>query len=486
VTKETRGAQLDSFAWKGDGMETGSQRMSRPAVDNRTPDLLVVGGGAGGLSAAREAARRGAAVALVEQGRLGGECTYTGCVPSKTLIAAAHRGCSFREAMTAVRHAVETIAATEDDEALQREAVTVVHGMARFTAPGVVDVDGNTWRSRCVVLATGSRPVVPSIPGLEHVRVLTNENVFDLEHQPARLGVLGGGAMGCELAQAFQRLGTKVTLIEAEARVLPSEEPEASAVVEHVLRRENIDVRVNTRLTRVDASATEPATLLLSDGASVDVDALLVAIGRAAAVEGLGLDNAGIAVTDGTIVTDDRLATSADGVWAVGDVTGKLQLTHAADEMGRIAVLNALGRWRRHRFDPHAIPAVVFTEPEVARVGPTLANLRGRRYRVAHLPMTEVHRAVAAGETDGFVQLIARPRRLLREVGGGQLAGATVVASRAGELISETALAIRTGMFVGRLAQTVHPYPTWSLALRETAAQFFMEIDGRRARRVDR
>jgi pyruvate/2-oxoglutarate dehydrogenase complex dihydrolipoamide dehydrogenase (E3) component len=327
---------------------------------------------------------------------------------------------------------------------------------------------------------------VPAVPGLEHVRLLTNENVFDLEHQPARLGVLGGGAMGCEMAQAFQRLGTTVTLIEAEARLLPGEEPETSAVVEHVLRRESIDVRVDTRLTRVDTSAAGGAILVLSDGAAVDVDALLVAIGRVAAVEGLGLDNAGIAVADGTIVTDDHLATSADGVWAVGDVNGRMQLTHAADEMGRIAVANALGRWRRHRFDPHDIPAVVFTDPEVARVGPTLADLGGRRYRVAYLPMTEVDRAIATGETDGFVQLVAQPRPLLRDVGGGKLVSATVVASRAGELISEAALAVRTGMFVGRVAQTVHPYPTWSVALRQTAAQFFMTVDGRRARRLDR
>ena len=467
-------------------METGSYRMTRSAVGNRTPDLLVVGGGSGGLSAARAAAQRGAHVVLIEHGRLGGECTYTACMPSKALIAAARQGCSFDEAMMAVRDVVETVAATVDDEALRRDKVVVVHGTARFIAPGVVDVDGNTWRCRRVVLATGSRPAVPSIAGLEHVRLLTNENVFDLEHQPARLGVLGGGAMGCELAQAFQRLGTTVTLIEAEARLLPSEEPEASAVIEHVLRRDNIDVRVNTRLTRVEASVPGQATLLLSDGAAVDVDALLVAIGRVAAIEGLGLDHAGITVADGTIVTNDRLATSADGVWAVGDVNGKLLLTHAADEMGRIAVANALGRWRRHRFGPEAIAAVVFTDPEVARVGPTLANVSGRRYRVAYLPMTEVDRAIATGETDGFVQLVAGPRPLLRDLGGGRLVGATVVASRAGELISETALAVRTGMFVGRLAQTVHPYPTWSVALRQTAAQFFMEIDGRRARRLDR
>jgi pyruvate/2-oxoglutarate dehydrogenase complex dihydrolipoamide dehydrogenase (E3) component len=460
--------------------------MNRPALGDRKPDLLVVGGGAGGLSAARAAAQRGANVVLIERARLGGECTYTACVPSKTLIAAASYGLSFGEAMSAVGRAVGTVAAGDNDVTLQREGVTVLHGSARFAAPGVVDVDGDVWRPRRVVLATGSRPALPPIAGLDHVRLLTNENVFDLEHQPARLGVLGGGPMGCELAQAFQRLGTKVTLIEAEARVLPGEEAEASAVIESVLRRDGIDVRVSTRLTRVEPSANGEATLVVTDGAAVDVDALLIAVGRVAAVDGLGLDNAGIAVAHGTIVTDDHLATSAKGVWAVGDVNGRLLLTHAADEMGRIAVANALGRWRRHRFAPEAIPSVVFTDPEVARVGPLVGDLGARRYRVAYLPMIEVDRAITAGETDGFVQLVAQPRALLRDLGGGKLVSATVVAARGGELIAEAALAVRTGMFAGRLAQTVVGYPTWSLALRQTAAQFFMEIDGRKARRSDR
>lgn len=472
--------------WKGECVPAGSQAMSvRPASD-RGPDLLVVGGGAGGLSAARAAVRRGARVVLVERGPLGGDCTFTGCVPSKTLIAAAHRGASFGEAMSAVRRAVETVAAAEDDDALRREGVTVVHGTARFTARGVIDVDGSSWRPRRVVLATGGRPVVPDISGLEHVRLLTNENVFDLECQPARLGILGAGAIGCELAQAFQRLGTDVTLIEAEPRLLMAEEPDASAVIEEVFRREGIDVRVRTRLTRIDPAKDARATLVMDNGASVDVNALFVAVGRTASLEGLGLDAAGIAVADGAIVTDEHLATSAGAVWAVGDVTGKADFTSAADEMGRVAAANALGRWARHRFEPDSVPSVVFTVPEVARVGATLARLGDGSFRVAHLPMAAVDRAIAAGETDGFVQLVARPRSLLRDVGGGRLVGATVVASRAGELISEAALAVRTGMFVGRLAQAVHPYPTWSVALRQAAAQFFMEVDGRRARRVTR
>lgn len=460
-------------------MPGGFLRVPGAAYEDRTPDLLVIGGGAGGLAAARAAARGGARVVLVDAGPLGGDCTFTGCVPSKTLIEAARRGTLFGDAMTVVRETVATIAATETDAVLVGEGVEVVHGRARFTAPLVIDIDGTEWRPRRVVIATGGRPTVPPIPGLDSVAVLTNETVFELRDQPRRLGILGGGAIGCELAQAFQRLGTAVTLIEAADRLLPGEEPEASEVIASVFRREGVDVRVGTRLR--GAAIGAGGIRLDIDGAEpVEVDALLVATGRAASIDGLGLDRAGIDVNEHGIVVDHTLATTAENVWAVGDVTGQVQLTHAADEMGRIAAGNALGR-RRRRFDPNVIASVVFTQPEVARIGPTLADVKGR-HRVAHLPMRAVDRAVTAGATDGFVQLIAGPRPILRNLGGGRLLAAAVVAERAGEMISEAALAVQTGMFVGRLAQTVHPYPTWSTALRQAAAQFFMEIDGRRAR----
>jgi pyruvate/2-oxoglutarate dehydrogenase complex dihydrolipoamide dehydrogenase (E3) component len=207
-------------------------------------------------------------------------------------------------------------------------------------------------------------------------------------------------------------------------------------------------------------------------------------VGRRGATEGLQLDRAGIATEGGFILTDEHLATTASNIWAVGDVAGKLQFTHAAYEMGRIAANNALSpRWRpQQRFDMSSIPAVTFTSPEVARVGMTEAEAAAHGARVAFLPMTEVDRAVTAGQTDGFVKLLAGPRPILRDLGGGRILGATVVAPRAGELIHEAVLAMRTGMFTGRLAQAVHAYPTWSMAIQKAAAQFFIEIEGRRAR----
>lgn len=427
--------------------------------------------------------RRGARTMLVQKGRLGGDCTFTGCVPSKTLIEAAGRGTSFGDAMAAVAEAVRAIAATEDDGVLRGEGIDVVHGWATFRSPRDVEVDGTILRPGKVIVATGGRPAAPPIPGLAELDYLTNENVFDLDAPPPSLAVLGGGAVGCELAQAFRRLGVAVTIVEGLARLLPREEPDASEVIAEVFGREDIDVRTGNNVERVEPLDRKGAARLhLAGGETIEADRVLVAVGRTGAIEGLGLDAAGVATDRGFIVTSDTLATSADGIWAVGDVAGKLQFTHAADEMGRIAAANALSRLPDRKFRPEWVPWVTFTGPEVARVGVTEAEAAARGARVAYVPMSEVDRAITAGATDGFVKLVAGPRTVLRNAGGGRLLGATVVAARGGELIGEAALALRTGMFVGRLAQTIHPYPTWSTALRQAAAQFFMDVGGRRAR----
>ena len=450
-------------------------------------DLIVIGGGAGGMGTARAAAQRGARPLLVQTGPIGGECTFAGCVPSKALIAAAAQGKTFDEAMTIVRHSIDTIAATEDDNVFAREGIDVVHGWATFRSPTDLDVDGTRLHARRFVIATGTHPAVPPIDGLDGVDYLTNENVFDLDTRPASLAVLGGGAIGCELAQAFAHLGTKVTIVEALDRLLPRDEPEASATIAEVFATDRIDVRVGRKAIRVEALERKgPARLHLDDRSTLSADRLLMAVGRRGAVDGLGLENAGVATERGFVVADDYLATTAKRIWAVGDVAGKLQFTHAADEMGRIAAGNALSpRWRRQRFDPSAIPWVTFTTPEVARVGMGEADAAEHQGRVAFLPMSEVDRAIVTGHTAGFVKLIAGPRPLLRGVGGGRILGATIVAARAGELIHEPALAMRTHMFTGRLAQTVHAYPTWSVAVRQAAAQFFVEIGGRQARLAD-
>jgi pyruvate/2-oxoglutarate dehydrogenase complex dihydrolipoamide dehydrogenase (E3) component len=452
---------------------------------NVSYDLIVIGGGAGGISAARGAARGGARTLLVQAGPIGGECTFTGCVPSKALIAAAAGGKTFDEAMRSVRRSIDTIAARQDDDVFVKEGIEVVHGWATFRAPTALEIDGRGFDARRFVLATGTHPAIPPIDGLDQVDYLTNETVFDLATQPGSLAVLGGGPVGCELAQAFSRLGTKTTVIEALDRVLPGEEREASAAIGEVFAAEAITVMIGATVVRAEARDPKGAVRLhLADGSTVDADRLLVAVGRTASTDGIGLDTAGVATDGGFVVTDDRLATSASGIWAAGDVTGRLEFTHAADEMGRIAAGNALSpRWRRRRFDSAAIPWVTYTDPEVAHVGLTETDAaKAGPARVAFLPMAEVDRAIVSAQTAGFVKLIAGPRPVLRGAGGGRIVGASIVASRAGELIHEPALALRTGMFTGRLAQTVHAYPTWSVAVRQAAAQFFFEIEGRRAR----
>jgi pyruvate/2-oxoglutarate dehydrogenase complex dihydrolipoamide dehydrogenase (E3) component len=445
-------------------------------------DLVVIGGGAAGLGAARAAARGRARVLLVSDGEPGGDCTFYGCVPSKTLIEAAGQGLPYPEAAQRVRDVVARVAATENPEALRRDGIEVMLGRARLLSASQVAVGGHRIQAGVIILATGSRPTVPPIPGLATALFLTNETVFDLAELPASLAVLGGGAIGCELAQAFARLGSRVTLVEAADRLLPREEPQASWTLAGVLAREGVEVRTGATVEKVDPDGR----LLLAGGEQIATDRLLVAVGRTPVTEGLDLAAAGVEIDErGNVVTDEFLRTTAQGVCAVGDVTGRLPFTHAAYEMGRIAVGNVLGRWRRpRRYRPHATPWVTFTDPEVGRVGLTEAQaaVRVPGARVAYLPLSEVDRALAADRTDGFVKLIAGPRRLLGNLGGGRILGATIVAGRGGEMIHEPALAMVTGMFAGRLAAATHAYPTWSYAVQLAAAQFVMELGGRTAR----
>ncbi|MBI4884646.1 MAG: FAD-dependent oxidoreductase [Actinobacteria bacterium] len=453
-------------------------------------DVVVIGGGAGGLVAAKEARRRKARVVIVQDGPVGGDCTFTGCIPSKTLLAAAAQGAGFSAAMARVRATVDHIAATEDATALAGHGIDVIAGYARFVTPRSIAIDGTTVRSKRFIVATGARPLIPPIPGLREIDALTTETLFRLDRQPASLAILGGGPIGCEMAQAFARLGSKVTLLEAEDRLLPREEPEAPAVIAAALTRDGVTVRVGAKATLVGRDDDGSVRIDTEVGEPVVAELLLVAIGRAPNGRGFGLEELGVDIDQrGAITVDDTLATTVDGIWAAGDVTGGLQFTHVAGRMGWIAATNALSRLarvRRLRFDDRATPWVTFTSPEVARVGLTRAQAAQRhpKARVAHLPLAHVDRAITADATDGFVTLIAAPRRGIGHLAGGRLVGATVVAPTGGELIHEAALAMQTNMFVGRLAQTSHAYPTWSMAIQQAALQFFGESAGLRARPV--
>ncbi len=440
----------------------------------------------GGISAVRTAHRAGKKALLISDGPPGGDCTFTGCVPSKALLAQAKAGASVASALEHVRRSIETIAAAESSDVLRGEGIDVIEGRAELLADKRVVVGGDTFSADNIVLATGASPLVPPIPGLLDSPYLTNETVFAIDRAPATLGVLGGGAIGCELAFAFAQMGVRVTIFEAMDRLLAREEPEASDVVAQALRAAGVDVRVGQKVTNVRPDGTRGAVCLKTeDGAEVAVERLLVAVGRTPNTAGLGLDAAGVELTDrGAIATNDRMRTNVDGIYAVGDVTMKLPFTHAADEMGRLAVGNMFKKGLRGDFRTKWIPWVTFTDPEVARVGVTEADAASMRGKVAYLPMSEMDRAITDGRTEGFIKIIAGPKRLTRGLYGGQIIGATIVAPRAGEMIGELALAMRTGMFTGRIGQTVHAYPTWSYGIQKAVGQFFFEIDGRSARKA--
>lgn len=448
-------------------------------------DLVAIGGGTGGLAATRAAAVAGKRAALITDSPIGGDCTWTGCVPSKTLISAAAQGVDFPDAMKRVHETVAHIAGTEDAEVLESEGITVIEGRARLVGGKAVEVNGSRVSADNIVLATGSRPVSLPIDGLDGVDHLTNENVWDLDELPERLGIVGGGAIGCELAQTFARFGTRVTQWEVMDRLLVIEEPEASETIERVFAAEGIEVRKGKFMSGITPLGG-PRAVLDAGTNPVEVDHVLIAAGRAPNTADLGLEEAGVALTErGHIKVDAKMRTSADGIYAVGDVNGLLPFTHSANEQGILVGRMASGVRMTWKFNAARVPWTTFTSPEVARVGVTEAQAP-KGSRVAYLPMAENDRAIAEGRTEGFVKLIAAPRRFLRNVGGGRIVGATIVGDRAGEMIHEPAMAMLTNMFTGRLAQLAHAYPTWSLGVQKAAGQFFQEIEGRTARPAKR
>ncbi|MEM9200055.1 MAG: FAD-dependent oxidoreductase [Actinomycetota bacterium] len=447
-------------------------------------DLIIIGGGAGGLGALRAALWVGADALMINDGPPGGDCTFTGCVPSKTLLAAGRAGASFDDAMERVHATVGRIASTETAEVLRDHGASFIEDRARIVTHDTVAVGERRITAPRIIVATGGRAFVPPIPGLSETRYRTNESIFTLDRLPARLGIIGGGAIGCEMAEAFSTLGSAVHLFEGASRLLPREEPAASEIIERGLRARGVEVRAGTVVESVAEGAD--GIELRADGSTVVVDELLVAVGRVPNSHGFGIEELGVTLDErGHIQTDDRLQTDVNGVYAVGDVTGKLPFTHAADEMGRLAAGNALKKGPRGRYKTHHTPWVTFTSPEVARIGVTESEAAGRGGRVAELPMSEMDRAITDGVEEGFIKLITGPKRLTRHAGGGNVIGATIVGARAGEMINEVALAMRTRAFAGRLAQTVHAYPTWGYGIQKAAGQLFGDVDGRTWRKAE-
>ncbi|MGX7827990.1 dihydrolipoyl dehydrogenase family protein [Actinokineospora sp. 24-640] len=433
-------------------------------------DLVVVGGGTAGIIAAKTAGGLGADVVLVERDRTGGDCLWTGCVPSKALITAANTAHAMRTAdrfgigaveprvdlaavLAHTRRAITRIAPVDAPEALTAAGVEVVAGEAVFTGPREIRVGERVLRFRHALVATGARPAVPRVPGLTDP--LTSDTIWDLTRLPAALLVLGGGPVGCELGQAMARLGAAVTIVETADRLLPHAEPRASAAVAAALGADGVQVLTSASLTRIADGAAVVATA--SGERTVPVDRVLAATGRVPATAGLGLAAAGVATDErGHVRVDARLRTSNPRVLAAGDVTGGPAFTHVAGMQGSIAATNALLAPVRS-LDPDAIPSVVFTAPEVAQVGLTEARARavhGRAVRVRRLGHEHVDRAITEDAAEGFTAVVLDGR--------GRVLGATVVAPRAGEMLAELAGLVARRERLRDLAGVVHPYPTWA------------------------
>ncbi len=452
-------------------------------------NLVVIGAGSAGLISAAIAAGLGARVALVERHLMGGDCLNVGCVPSKSLIRAAR---AIAEARRAEAFGLRVPAATEVDfgavmERMRRIRAQISHedsarryrdelgvdvflGSARFAGSGVVEVGDAQLRFAKAVIATGARAAVPAIEGLEAAGFLTNETVFELTERPRRLGVIGGGPIGAELAQAFARLGSEVTLFERAPQLLPREDADAARIVEDRFQREGIATLLGCALERVERlHSGKRIHLTRADGgqATVEVDAILVAAGRAPNVEGLNLEAVGVAFDPKRGVhVDDYLRTRNPSIYAAGDIAMAWKFTHAADAAAKIVVQNALFL-RSKKLSSLVMPWCTYTDPEVAHIGlyEREAVERGIELTTFEVPLGEVNRAVTDGEDAGFVRIHVKRR-------SDRIVGATIVSAHAGEMIGEVSLAMTNKLGLRAILASVHPYPTQAEALKRAAGAY--------------
>jgi pyruvate/2-oxoglutarate dehydrogenase complex dihydrolipoamide dehydrogenase (E3) component len=466
----------------------------QPAARPKPPkkfdyNLAVIGGGAAGLVASYIAAAVKARVILIEKHRMGGDCLNTGCVPSKALIRTARlialgkrasefgierieAEFDFGKIMERVQTVVETVAPHDSVERYTGLGVDVAVSSARLVSPWTIEITGETGTrtvsARSIVIAAGARPLIPPIPGLDQTGYLTSDTIWNLRKAPKRLLVLGGGPIGCELAQCFARLGVHVTLIEMAPRLLLREDPEVSALVEARFRREGIDLKPGHTAKRFLVENGEKVLLAEHDGGTVRIafDEVLVALGRAANVAGYGLEELGVALSPKkTIQVDAFQATNYPHIFACGDVSGPYQFTHTAAHQAWYAAVNALfGCIKKFRTDYSVIPWATFTDPEIARVGLNEQEAReqGISYETSLYDLAELDRAIADGETQGFVKVLTVP-------GKDRIIGVTIAGEHAGDLIAEFILAMKHRIGLNEILGTIHIYPTLAEANKYAA-----------------
>ena len=455
-------------------------------------DLVAIGAGTGGLTVTRLVAAKGKRVALIERDRPGGDCLYTGCVPTKALLEAAKllyharhgRGLGvvaedarldFPAVRQHLRRTQEIAGAVESPEGIARQGVELVQGEARFADPHTVAVGERRLTAANIVVATGSAPAIPAIPGLAEAGFETNAELVEWEELPASLGVVGGGPIGLEFAQMMNRFGVETTVFEALDQLLPRDEPDAAALIGDTLRREGITAYTSARVVRVEPSARGRRVVFEYEGAerTAECERLLVAVGRRPEVEGLGLEAAGVEYARNGIAVDKRMRTSQPHVYAVGDVAQGYQFTHVAEDQGR-AVANTLNGSRSGGWSDRVVPRVTYTDPEVASVGLTVAEAREahRGVRVWEVPLAEVDRAVLMGQTEGFIRIVTARgwQRFVPGLSGrvgDEIVGATIVAPHAGDLLMPIVVAMRLRLPAGAVALNMQPYPTLALGVRQ-------------------
>lgn len=451
-------------------------------------NLVVIGAGSGGLVSAYIAAAVKAKVVLIEKHKMGGDCLNTGCVPSKALIRSAKANHLIRHAdrlgiehatgqvnldkvFNRVNQVVKDIEPHDSIERYTQLGVECVQGEATLVSPYGVMVNGEVITAKNIIIASGARPFVPPIPGLDQVDPLTSDNLWSLKEYPKRLLVMGGGPIGCELAQSFQRLGVDVTLVDMAPRLMPREDDDVSEYVLDCFQQEGVRVLLNQKIVGFEKKdQTIVASLRNGSGQQVvECDRVLVAVGRKANTEGFGLESLGIETTpQGTILVDDYLRTRFPHIYACGDVAGPYQFTHTAAHQAWYATVNALfGKFKKFRVDYKVIPWATFTDPEVARVGlsETEAQEKGIEYEVTRYDIDDLDRAIADGEARGFV-------KVLTPKGSDRILGCTIVGAHAGELITEFVTAMKHNIGLNKILGTIHIYPTMSEANKYVAGEW--------------
>ena len=458
-------------------------------------NLIVIGAGAAGLVSAYIAATVKARVTLVEAHKMGGDCLNTGCVPSKALIQSAKQAhrmrhaeryglqatepvFAFRQMMSRVQQVIDRIAPHDSIERYQSLGVEVLQGHARLIDPWTVAItaeDGSEQRltTRAVIIATGARPFVPPLPGIDEVGYLTSDTLWqtlsEMEQPPARLVVLGGGPIGCELAQAMARLGSQVMQVQRGPRLLPNEDEAVSALAHKALGESGVEVLVDHEALRCEREGQRRFIVVQqgSEQRRIEFDALLCAVGRVPRLEGYGLEALGIE-TQRTVVTNDYLETLYPHILAAGDVAGPYQFTHAAAHQAWYAAVNGLfGQFKRFKVDYRVMPWVTFTSPEVARVGLSEAEAReqGVAYEVTRYGLDDLDRAIAESEDHGFIKVLTPP-------GKDKILGVVVVGSHAAEILAEFTLAMKHGLGLNKILGTIHPYPTWNESAKYAAGEW--------------